>query len=50
MCVPMEGIVEGEGSKEIRIFFSPDHQSKAYSDKLIVTYNEKVSRNCMYMC
>lgn len=43
VCVPSEGVVAGEGSKEVRVFFSPDHQSKAYSDKLLVDYNEKVS-------
>ena len=43
MCVPREGVVEGEGTKEVRVTFSPDHQSHAYSDKLIVEYNGKVS-------
>lgn len=42
MCVPSEGVVEGEGSKDVRIFFTPDHQSIAYSDRLLVDYNEKV--------
>ena len=42
VCVPSEGVVMGEGSKEVRIFFSPDHQSKAYSDRLLVDYNGKV--------
>jgi hypothetical protein len=40
--VPSEGVVVGEGSKEVRVFFSPDHQSKAYSDKLVIDYNDKV--------
>ncbi len=42
MCVPREGVVEGEGTMEVRVFFSPDHQSTAYSDRLIVEYNGKV--------
>ena len=44
VCVPSEGVVMGESSKEVRIFFSPDHQSKAYSDRLLVEYNGKVCR------
>lgn len=43
VCVPSEGVVSGAGSKEVRVFFSPDHQSKAYSDKLTVYFNDKVS-------
>ena len=43
VCTPREGVVEGEGTMEVRVFFSPDHQSTAYSDRLIVEYNGKVS-------
>ena len=43
LCVPREGVVEGKGTVEIRVFFSPDHQSMAYSDRLIVEYNGRVS-------
>ena len=42
VCVPSEGVVEGEGTKDVRVFFTPDHQSTAYSDRLLVDYNEKV--------
>lgn len=41
----MEGVIEGEGSKEVRVCFSPDHQSSAYTDKVIVELNEKVSHD-----
>ena len=43
MCVPREGVIDGEGSGEVRVFFNPDHQSASYTDKLLVEFNEKVS-------
>ena len=49
VCSPTEGVVEGEGRQEIQVTFRPDHQSRAYSDRLIIELNEKVNK-CSVLC
>ncbi len=43
-CLPIEGTVEGEEVKVVKITFDPDRPSSLYRDTLLVEFNGKVNQ------